>query len=59
MVKRSLTIAALIGGAIALIPTAYFGALFVTHGYSRDFLAIDSCLDGGGRWNYPDRTCEH
>ena len=25
----------------------------------RDFLAIDSCLDSGGKWNYTSRACEH
>jgi hypothetical protein len=59
MMKRTTKIAALIVGAITLIPVVYFGALFTMHGFSRDFLAIDSCLDGGGRWNYTQRTCEH
>lgn len=22
-------------------------------------LAIDGCLDSGGRWNYDTKTCEH
>jgi hypothetical protein len=48
----------LAAGAAAL-SLMYFGALFVAHRFNRDFLAIDSCLDSGGRWNYTTRCCEH
>jgi hypothetical protein len=58
MVKRRVTIAAVVAGMLAMIPAVYFGSLFAAHGYSRDFLAIDSCLDAGGGWNYTGRTCE-
>jgi hypothetical protein len=46
-------------GGLAAIVILYFGVLFVAHGGNRDFLAIDACLDSGGKWNYPARTCEH
>jgi len=61
--KRHLKILALtVGGVlltICLIFSVYLAALFVAHGFNRDFLAIDSCLDFGGRWNYATRACEH
>lgn len=44
---------------LALIPLTYIGGLFVAHGFNRDFLSIDSCLDSGGVWNYSLRRCEH
>ena len=25
----------------------------------RNFLAVDSCLDNGGRWDYERRECDH
>lgn len=25
----------------------------------KGYLAVDSCLDSGGRWNYDTKTCEH
>jgi len=36
----------------------YFAFLFIAHGGNHNFLSIDSCLDGGGRWNYEMRMCE-
>ena len=39
----------IIGGIIALI----FGAKWINR-----FFQIDSCLDGGGRWNYELNECE-
>ncbi|MFD2261669.1 hypothetical protein ACFSM5_02140 [Lacibacterium aquatile] len=32
--------------------------LLAAYGLGEDFWAIDSCLDGGGLWNYDERTCE-
>lgn len=40
------------------IPLLYVGGLFVLLGFDRDFLAIDSCLDSGGRWDYTTRSCD-
>lgn len=50
---------AILGAVLLLIPVLYLGALFVVHDFDADFLAIDSCLDSGGRWNYTTKTCEH
>jgi hypothetical protein len=49
----------ILGAVLLLIPLLYFGALFVAHDFNPDFLAIDACLDSGGRWNYNTRVCEH
>lgn len=49
----------ILGAALLLTPLLYFGSLFVEYDFNPDFLAIDSCLDSGGRWNYTTRTCEH
>jgi hypothetical protein len=27
--------------------------------YAHKFLAIDACLDGGGRWDYALDKCDH
>ena len=46
---------------IALVMLAvalYLFALYAATDFSPDFLAIDSCLDGGGRWSYEERRCE-
>lgn len=58
MIKRSLLrAAALLIGTLLLLPMIYFGGLLVAHDFSPDFLAIDSCLDAGGRWDYAHRRC--
>jgi len=50
---------AVIVGVFALVVTVLcLGFLFVLNDYDPDFLSIDNCLDGGGRWNYESRTCE-
>jgi hypothetical protein len=56
---RAMKIALVAVLLLAAIPLLYFGGLFAAHGFSRDFLAIDSCLDSGGRWDYSRRCCEH
>lgn len=33
--------------------------LAVVFGYLKRQLAIDKCLDNGGRWNYEKNTCEY
>lgn len=38
---------------LALLVIAALG-----YGYISDFLLVDACLDGGGRWNYDARFCE-
>ena len=49
---------AVVAVAILLIAALYFGSLFIAHDGNRDFLAIDACLDAGGRWDYERRACE-
>ena len=49
---------AVVAAAILLMMALYFGSLFIAHGGNRDFLAIDACLDAGGRWDYERRVCE-
>ena len=39
-----------------IIGTVAF-VLLIAFGYW--FLAVDSCLDSGGRWDYPFGGCEH
>ena len=55
---KLLMIPALGFGGLALVLIIYFGDLLIAHRGNRDFLAIDSCLDLGGKWNYDSRTCE-
>jgi heme/copper-type cytochrome/quinol oxidase subunit 2 len=43
---------------IVITVLIYFAFLFISHGGNRNFLSIDSCLDGGSRWNYETWTCE-
>lgn len=40
---------------LALIVAALLAAAFL---YLRRQLQIDDCLDGGGRWDYPDQRCD-
>jgi hypothetical protein len=47
----------LIGTALLLI-AGYFFSLYVIHGFSPDFLAINRCVESGGRWDYKKRQCE-
>ena len=44
--------------AVTLLVLLYLGALFIAHDYDLDFIAIDSCLDRGGRWDDEGRRCE-
>ncbi len=46
----------LLGSALLLF-VIYLGVLFVIHELNPDFLAIDSCLDAGGAWDYSRREC--
>jgi len=48
----------MIGLTFIITVVIYFAFLFIAHGGNRNFLSIDACLDGGGRWNYETRTCE-
>ena len=52
-------VAAVVLGSILVIGGLYVGVLFMLHDFNPDFLGIDSCLDGGGRWDYEKRTCDH
>jgi hypothetical protein len=56
--RRLARIVAGIAGALLLAVALYVGFLFVVHDFNRDFLAIDRCLDDGGRWNDDMRRCD-
>ena len=62
-IRRSIKKALLVVLILGLIPAAivlfYLGLLFAAHGFSRDFLEIDTCLDSGGAWDYTNRWCLH
>ena len=58
MMTAAAKVLAGIVGAFVLLVVFYIGALFLAHGCDPDFLKIDSCLDGGGRWDYERRLCE-
>jgi hypothetical protein len=47
-----------IAAALLLAEVLYVGFLFVVHDFNGDSLAIDRCLDDGGRWNDDMRRCE-
>ncbi|HXD19374.1 MAG TPA: hypothetical protein VN654_20320 [Vicinamibacterales bacterium] len=48
-----------LGVGIVLVVVIYLAVMFALYRGNPDFLSIDSCLDGGGRWNYATRMCEH
>lgn len=48
----------LVVGACVCFLLLYFLLLLISHDFDPKFLAIDGCLDDGGRWNYETRTCE-
>jgi hypothetical protein len=54
--------AVIVGAAIALVIAVpilgYLMLLFALSGFDRHFLAIDTCLDRGGRWNAAIQRCE-
>jgi hypothetical protein len=43
---------------LCILYIPYTTALWVVHDFNPDFREIDSCLDGGGRWNYESAECE-
>ena len=45
-------------GTVILMTGGYFFTLYAIHGFNPDFLAIDQCLESGGKWNYEHRQCE-
>jgi hypothetical protein len=53
-IKAMITI---LGAALVLIGGYYF-TLFAIHGFDSDFLAINRCVESGGRWNVKLRICE-
>ena len=57
--KKALLFVLSLGLVAAAISLLYLGLLFAAHGFSRDFLDIDSCLDSGGVWDYSNRCCLH
>jgi hypothetical protein len=46
--KKFVLIALLVGAA----------AVAIAWPWLRNEIAIDSCLDAGGRWNYDEKRCE-
>lgn len=47
----------IIGTATAIV-FGYFFTLYAIHGFDRDFLEINKCVEAGGRWNHKLRVCE-
>lgn len=47
----------ILGTAVAIVAGYYF-SLFAIHGFDRDFLEINKCVESGGRWNHELRVCE-
>lgn len=47
----------LLVAAVVLI-FGYYLTLFAIHGFDPDFLAINRCVESGGRWNAKLRICE-
>ena len=41
-----------------VIVGGYYFSLFAIHGFDRDFLQINKCVESGGRWNHKLRVCE-
>lgn len=41
-----------------LIVGGYYFSLFAIHGFDRDFIQINKCVESGGRWNHKLRVCE-
>jgi hypothetical protein len=48
IMKKFVLIALLVGAA----------AVAIAWPWLRNEIAIDSCLDAGGRWNYDEKRCE-
>ena len=55
---KQLMIPILVVSGLLLIGIVCLVGLFIAHDGNRDFLAIDSCIDTGGKWNYTTRTCK-
>ena len=47
-----------VAAAVLVFLVWYYAALLVAHRGNPDFLAIDSCLDDGGSWDYGRRLCD-
>ena len=45
-------------GAAVLLVGGYYFSLYAIHGFDRDFLSINKCVESGGRWNHQLRICE-
>jgi len=45
-------------GTTVAIVLGYYFSLFAIHGFDRDFLEINKCVEAGGRWNHKLRVCE-
>jgi hypothetical protein len=46
-----------LGVALVLLGSLLIGIVAVS--YVREFLAVDSCLDGGGSFDYSRMECDH
>ena len=49
----------MIAGTALIVTAGYFFSLYALHGFSPDFLAINKCVESGGRWNAVQRRCEN
>jgi hypothetical protein len=60
MKKKNITIWIILIVIIAISSPFWGNELFLwtVHGFKRDYLKIDQCLDSGGRWNYEKHECE-
>ena len=41
-----------------VIVAGYYFSLYVLHGFDPDFLAINKCVESGGRWDHQLRICQ-
>ena len=46
-----------LGGALVLLGIVLVGAVAVS--YAREFVAVDSCLDAGGSFDYSRMECDY
>jgi hypothetical protein len=47
----------LLATAVAIVGGYYF-SLYALHGFDSDFLAINKCVESGGRWDHQLRICQ-
>jgi hypothetical protein len=44
---------------VLLLAVGFLGIAIAAVPYTREFLAVDSCLDGGGSFDYAVAVCDH